>query len=284
MSAGSTKTSFSVRDILDLPDPKDEESSPEESGPETEAECIKRDSSESPTEQTRGLALTTPYLDAAENPYARWLAGGEGVHFPLHVLGSTRTRAPDTALTPSDSQDGASTDASNSSGSAGGGGGGNGGSSGDSTSKKRKRRVLFSKAQTFELERRFRQQRYLSAPEREHLASLIRLTPTQVKIWFQNHRYKMKRARSEKGCLDVSASVGTLPSPRRVAVPVLVRDGKPCHGAAFPYACHPASVAAAAVQAALPHLQRYAAPYVASYPAATYAAFPALLQSQQWAW
>lgn len=51
--------------------------------------------------------------------------------------------------------------------------------------KKRKRRVLFSKAQTFELERRFRQQRYLSAPEREHLANIIRLTPTQVKIWFQ---------------------------------------------------------------------------------------------------
>jgi hypothetical protein len=54
-----------------------------------------------------------------------------------------------------------------------------------SNSKKRKRRVLFSKQQTYELERRFRQQRYLSAPEREHLASLIRLTPTQVKIWFQ---------------------------------------------------------------------------------------------------
>ncbi|NWY39431.1 NKX22 protein, partial [Sylvia atricapilla] len=90
--------------------------------------------------------------------------------------------------------------------------------------KKRKRRVLFSKAQTYELERRFRQQRYLSAPEREHLASLIRLTPTQVKIWFQNHRYKMKRARAEKGM-----EVTPLPSPRRVAVPVLVRDGKPCH-------------------------------------------------------
>lgn len=70
---------------------------------------------------------------------------------------------------------------------------------------------------------RFRQQRYLSAPEREHLASIIRLTPTQVKIWFQNHRYKTKRARQEKG-LDVTP----LPSPRRVAVPVLVRDGKPC--------------------------------------------------------
>jgi homeobox protein Nkx-2.2 len=59
--------------------------------------------------------------------------------------------------------------------------------------KKRKRRILFSKAQTYELERKFRQQRYLSAPEREHLASQIRLTPTQVKIWFQNHRYKTKR-------------------------------------------------------------------------------------------
>ena len=100
---------------------------------------------------------------------------------------------------------------------------------GDTTSsvsakeKKKKRRVLFSKAQTYELERRFRQQRYLSAPEREHLASILRLTPTQVKIWFQNHRYKLKKSRQERG-LDLTP----LPSPRRVAVPVLVRDGKPC--------------------------------------------------------
>lgn len=93
------------------------------------------------------------------------------------------------------------------------------------SSKKRKRRVLFSKAQTYELERRFRQQRYLSAPEREHLASIIRLTPTQVKIWFQNHRYKTKRARHEKGMQDMQHP---LPPPRRVAVPVLVRDGRPC--------------------------------------------------------
>lgn len=95
--------------------------------------------------------------------------------------------------------------------------------------KKRKRRVLFSKAQTFELERRFRQQRYLSAPEREHLASVIQLTPTQVKIWFQNHRYKTKRAQSEKGSYEHQMHhVNGMSSPRRVAVPVLVRDGKPC--------------------------------------------------------
>ncbi|XP_075071247.1 homeobox protein Nkx-2.3 [Mixophyes fleayi] len=90
---------------------------------------------------------------------------------------------------------------------------------------RRKPRVLFSQAQVFELERRFKQQRYLSAPEREHLANSLKLTSTQVKIWFQNRRYKCKRQRQDK-----SLEMGNHhpPPPRRVAVPVLVRDGKPC--------------------------------------------------------
>ncbi|XP_032229508.1 homeobox protein Nkx-2.8 [Nematostella vectensis] len=68
--------------------------------------------------------------------------------------------------------------------------------------KKRKRRILFTKAQTFILERRFTQQRYLSAPEREELARIANLTPAQVKIWFQNHRYKYRKQMSEKGPWD----------------------------------------------------------------------------------
>jgi len=92
-------------------------------------------------------------------------------------------------------------------------------------SQRRKRRVLFTQAQVYELERRFKQQKYLSAPEREHLASLIHLSPTQVKIWFQNHRYKHKRQAKEKAMTEPSPA-----SPRRVAVPVLVKDGKPCSG------------------------------------------------------
>lgn len=96
---------------------------------------------------------------------------------------------------------------------------------------RRKRRVLFSQAQVYELERRFKQQKYLSAPEREHLASMIHLTPTQVKIWFQNHRYKMKRQAKDKAAQQMQQE-GSLcqqqQSPRRVAVPVLVKDGKPC--------------------------------------------------------
>lgn len=101
---------------------------------------------------------------------------------------------------------------------------------------RRKRRVLFSQAQVYELERRFKQQKYLSAPEREHLASMIHLTPTQVKIWFQNHRYKMKRQAKDKAAQQMQQQQqqdGNLcqqqaQSPRRVAVPVLVKDGKPC--------------------------------------------------------
>ncbi|MBZ3869681.1 Homeobox protein Nkx-2.8 [Sciurus carolinensis] len=98
--------------------------------------------------------------------------------------------------------------------------------------KRKKRRVLFSKAQTLELERRFRQQRYLSAPEREQLARLLRLTPTQVKIWFQNHRYKLKRARAPGTAElpDLATSAELHPAPgllRRVVVPVLVHDGQP---------------------------------------------------------
>ena len=53
---------------------------------------------------------------------------------------------------------------------------------------RRKRRVLFSQATVYELEKRFKGQKYLSAPERESLSAGINLTPTQVKIWFQNHR------------------------------------------------------------------------------------------------
>ncbi|XP_021944753.1 homeobox protein Nkx-2.2a [Folsomia candida] len=57
----------------------------------------------------------------------------------------------------------------------------------------RKRRILFTKSQIHSLESRFRTQRYLSAAEREALAMEVKLSPTQVKIWFQNHRYKTKQ-------------------------------------------------------------------------------------------
>ncbi|XP_043962922.1 NK2 homeobox 2b [Gambusia affinis] len=164
MPSGSRgRTGFSVRDLLDLPNPAggsgsgtEEESSREEPDPEPEPKCW------------------SSWSRAAESG-----TGRPGEHpDAMARLGSAQ--------------------------------------------KNRKRRVLFSKAQTSELERRFRQQRYLSVPEREHLAGRIQLTPNQVKIWFQNHRYKMKRARAERG----HEALPLLPA-RRVAIPLLVRDGKP---------------------------------------------------------
>ncbi|KAJ0019431.1 hypothetical protein NQD34_007000 [Periophthalmus magnuspinnatus] len=98
---------------------------------------------------------------------------------------------------------------------------------------RRKPRVLFSQVQVSELERRFRHQRYLSASEREQLAQVLKLTSTQVKIWFQNRRYKCKRQRQDQS-LELA---GFSSAPKRVAVPVLVRDGKLCndgsHSTAF---------------------------------------------------
>ncbi|XP_034555803.1 NK2 homeobox 2b [Notolabrus celidotus] len=202
MSFGtSTKTGFSVRDILDLPNPAGRCGSGTE---ETEEEDPEEASAEV---SGSGDAPVSGFTGCGGN-YGRWSRGPGNLHFSVHGLTlNSRTEPKSPELSPDESpdpdRDSAGLPAQKSRG--------------------RKRRVLFSKAQTFELERRFRQQRYLSAPEREHLAGLIRLTPNQVKIWFQNHRYKMKRARVEHS-LD---ALQLLPA-RRVAIPVLVRDGKPC--------------------------------------------------------
>lgn len=68
--------------------------------------------------------------------------------------------------------------------------------------RKRRPRGLFSHAQVYELERRYAVQKYLSAHEREQLANMLRLTETQVKIWFQNRRYKNKRQQLEHARLS----------------------------------------------------------------------------------
>ncbi|KAM6997272.1 NK3 homeobox 3 [Tautogolabrus adspersus] len=82
---------------------------------------------------------------------------------------------------------------------------------------KKRSRAAFSHAQVYELERRFHAQRYLSGPERADLAGELKLTETQVKIWFQNRRYKTKRR-------QMVAELAACESPKRVAVKVLVRD------------------------------------------------------------
>ncbi|XP_017007399.2 homeobox protein bagpipe [Drosophila takahashii] len=89
---------------------------------------------------------------------------------------------------------------------------------GSGLSRKKRSRAAFSHAQVFELERRFAQQRYLSGPERSEMAKSLRLTETQVKIWFQNRRYKTKRKQIQQH------EAALLGASKRVPVQVLVRE------------------------------------------------------------
>jgi homeobox protein Nkx-3.2 len=104
--------------------------------------------------------------------------------------------------------------------------------------RKKRSRAAFSHAQVYELERRFNQQRYLSGPERADLAHALKLTETQVKIWFQNRRYKTKRKQLQLQEQNTAATVLTSSgsnssSAKRVAVKVLVRDDQPVLAAGF---------------------------------------------------
>ncbi|XP_039217461.1 homeobox protein HMX1 [Crotalus tigris] len=87
--------------------------------------------------------------------------------------------------------------------------------------RKKKTRTVFSRSQVFQLESTFDVKRYLSSSERAGLAASLRLTETQVKIWFQNRRNKWKRQLAA----DLEAAQLPPSSSRRIVrVPVLYHD------------------------------------------------------------
>lgn len=84
--------------------------------------------------------------------------------------------------------------------------------------RKKRSRAAFSHMQVYELETRFNRQRYLSGNERSNLAQYLKLTETQVKIWFQNRRYKTKRKQLQEE-KEKKAAV------KKGSIKLLVQDG-----------------------------------------------------------
>ncbi|CRL06377.1 CLUMA_CG019076, isoform A [Clunio marinus] len=91
--------------------------------------------------------------------------------------------------------------------------------------RKKKTRTVFSRAQVFQLESTFDLKRYLSSSERAGLAASLRLTETQVKIWFQNRRNKWKRQLAAE--LEAANMANMAHAAQRlVRVPVLYHEGQ----------------------------------------------------------
>ncbi|XP_055333082.1 homeobox protein mab-5-like [Paramacrobiotus metropolitanus] len=57
--------------------------------------------------------------------------------------------------------------------------------------------VRFSNDQTVELEKKFKNQKYLTPPERKKLAKSLSLSERQIKTWFQNRRAKWRRLKHD---------------------------------------------------------------------------------------
>lgn len=77
--------------------------------------------------------------------------------------------------------------------------------------KERKARTVFTNAQLQLLEDKFKAQPRLTSLEREELAEHMKLSATQIRVWFQNKRAKMKRDKIQKDDEEATATRNSQP-------------------------------------------------------------------------
>ena len=112
---------------------------------------------------------------------------------------------------------------------------------------KKRKRTAFTATQVKELEGEFRRSKYLTISRRTELSKSLKLTETQIKIWFQNRRTKWKRKVAAEIEFSARASGNMYGGPRHPGIHHCNQHCHPgnstsynfCQSGYNPVFCHP---------------------------------------------